>query len=111
MCSRNDRRLTQALRLTANGNQGAVSIPADHNRVEFLASWGELTAGDVKVYRTEPSPQGSDTVRAIAATLAYSADGARSQFSVGYGAQFDCVLSGLAGTGTCNVVISSWQEV
>lgn len=110
MCSR-DRRLTQALRLGSDGNQGAVSIPADHNRVEFLADWGDLTAGDVKIYRTEPSPQGSDTVRAIAATLSYSADGARSQFAVGYGAQFDCVISSITGTGICNVIVSSWQEV
>ena len=88
-----------------------MSIPAEHNRVEFLADWATLTAGNVKIFRTEPSPQGSDTVRAIAATLAYSADGAREQFAVGYGAQFDCVLAGLAGSGVCNVVISSWQEV
>lgn len=111
MCRRSDRSLTQALRLSADGNQGAISIPADHNRVELLAAWGSLTAGDVKVYRTEPSPQGSDTVRAIAATLAYSADGARAQLAVGYGAQFDCVLAGVGGSGVCNVIISSWQEV
>ena len=103
---------TRVITLSAAGTGQTRTLAAGHNWCEVLADFDGHTAGAVQVFRLESDPDTCVTIKALAATLAASADNASAVLHVPPGARliFASTAHGGPGTHTVTALLTCWHE-
>lgn len=93
---------------------GYLAVPASHNRWRVsVTPDATVTAGDVRVRPRVPYGDGADRyVDGLAATIAYSLQGAEAtgSWAPGDGRQLRLELAGYVGAGNVVVQVETWRE-
>lgn len=101
-----------AVSLTGNASGRFAVGRADANRAEVLAVYpSTVSAGDIKVFCIQGDPETGVSLKALAGTISYNADGGRLLLEIPPCArQILCELSGYTGSGTVTAVATFWNN-